>query len=116
MLQGIEYLRSARRHLAHEDIEQAAEDLWKAMFYLDEWPAALQRRANALLPLMFRAGPIAVSIRQLDPAERETLGHELVAFLDEARRSDGVACPWDPPYVPAPACWPEEVHVGAWTI
>lgn len=98
MLQGIEYLRSARRHLADEDIEQAAEHFWKAMFYLDKWPAALERRANALLPLMFKAGPIAASVGQLDPAERASLHRQMLALIEEALRGEEIG----PAASPAP--------------
>jgi hypothetical protein len=116
MLQGIEYLRSARRHLAHEDIEQAAEHLWKAMFYLDSWPDDLQQRANALLPRMFSAGPIATSIRQMSRAEHEALHRQMLVLIDEALLGDGVALATAAQYLPVPSCRPDGSHVGSWAI
>lgn len=89
MLPGIQEFRTAQVHLANHDLEQAAEHAWKAMFYRDTWPDLLVAKADALLPLMFKTGPIQATVRQMSASDRVALRRQLRALIDDALRADG---------------------------
>lgn len=91
MLPGIQDFRTARDYLAGQNVGQAAQYIWKAMFHSDEWPSQLQQQSNRLIPLLFRYGPIETTAKQLSAEEREALRLELRALIEQALQSDSQA-------------------------
>jgi hypothetical protein len=91
MLPGMKDLRAAHGFLASQDIEQAAEHVWKAVFYRDTWPVELQKRADALIPLLFREGPIKSTVKQLSPADLDNLRVRLEETIGSAEQADRVS-------------------------
>jgi hypothetical protein len=76
--------------LAGENIGQAAQCVWRAMFYANEWPDQLQQQANTLIPLLFRFGTIQDTVEQLSADDLRTLRVQLGSLIDEAMRSEGI--------------------------
>lgn len=94
MLLGIQDLRRAQAYLADQELELAAEHVWKSMFFVDQWPEALQEKAAALLPLLFKAGPIKTTIRQISASERVMLRLQLLSLIEEALQAEGGLLHW----------------------
>ncbi len=59
------------------------------MFYRDISPKDLQERGDALLPLLFKAGPIKATVRQLSASDRVALRLQLQSLIDVAVRAEG---------------------------
>lgn len=95
---GIERLQQAYQTLVQAGdappqtvLLSAASDLWSAMFDLHTWPTELRTKGVELQAILFRYGPIGMTIEQMVESERLQLRREMLAFLDRARQLDGEA-------------------------
>jgi hypothetical protein len=85
-LPGKAQLSSARTLLApprsgREQTLAATQQVWSAMFYSSEWPLALQNRARALEPMLFKYGTIDMTIAHMSDTEIDEMRGQLAAFL-----------------------------------
>lgn len=95
---GIERLQQAYKILDQAGdaptqtvLQGAASELWSAMFDLHTWPTELRAKGVELQAILFRYGPIGMTIKNMVEPERLHLRREMLAFLERAEQLDGEA-------------------------
>jgi hypothetical protein len=89
VLEGMNYLQRAeaalrREGLTREGLLEAGHAFWSAVFYLEQWPADLRRRAIRLQERLLAGGKIRDTIARMEePAIRDAC-EELLAFIEIA--------------------------------
>ena len=94
-LPGLDQLRRAASILVDEGrpsdrrLGEALRAIYSASLSYKEWPDAVRQRADAIQPLLFRAGSLAETAEAADSAFVDELRGVLRSFLREVDRGGG---------------------------